>query len=100
MAKTRGDRISALTKELEAIAKNVRAEIRKTASKSGLPKRLERAAMQLRKRAAAVAGHIEHYVHEIRMELERGVKKPAKKVKKAAKRVKAAVKPVIAPVNL
>jgi len=79
MAKARHDRISALIKDVEGVAKRLRADVRKTAAAA--PKTLEKAANELRKRAAAAAGQVEKYVHELRRDLERGMKKPVKKAK-------------------
>lgn len=86
------DRIGALVRDLETVAKRLRTDIRKRAAATGILKQLESGAAQLRKRAAAVAAQIEKYVHELRMELERAPK-PAKKAKgtrKASRRRPAA----------
>jgi len=79
------DRIGALVRELETVAKRLRADIRRRAAAGGILKQLESGANQLRKRAAAVAAQVEKYVHELRMELERAPK--------ATKKPKAARKP-------
>jgi len=79
------DRIGALVRELEAVAKRLRTDIRKRAGAAGILKQIESGANQLRKRAAAVAAQVEKYVHELRLELE--------KVPKAAKKAKGGRKP-------
>ena len=78
MATKRGDRINKLVKEVEDLAKRIRTELRKMARQSGLPRELERAGIRLRKQAAAAAGQVEKYVHELRMELQ-GKKVSAKR---------------------
>jgi hypothetical protein len=77
--KKRGeDRIGALVREIEALAKRLRADIRKRAQKAGVEKRLRVTADRMRKLAANVAGQVEKYAHEIRKELEPSAK-PAKR---------------------
>jgi len=78
------DRITALIKEVEALAKRLRADIRKRAQATGVPKNLQAAADRLRKQAAMVAGMVEKYAHELRKELEGG-SKPAKRTARKAK---------------
>ncbi len=90
MATKRGDRIAALIKDVEAIAKRLRADVRKRTKGSGLQK----AADRLRKQAAVVAGYVEKYAHEIRMELE-GPSKPAKRVKRKARPKVKAEAPIV-----
>ncbi len=91
MAKRRGDRISQLIKDVESSTKRLRTDIRKRANATGLLKNLQTAAAQLRKRAAAAAGQVEKYVHELRKELEGSAGQAAKKAK-AAKRSASATK--------
>ncbi len=87
MAKERRERISSLTQEIERVAKNVRGEIRRATP----TKALERAAKELRKRAAAVLAEVEKYIHELRKELEKGVaKKTPVKRKRARARARTA----------
>jgi hypothetical protein len=83
--KKRQDEIGAIVADVEALAKRVRAGVRK--QKTALPKDLKVVAGRLRKRAAHAAGQVEKYVHEIRLELEgkAKAKKPAAK-RRAAKR--------------
>jgi hypothetical protein len=83
MAKRRGDRISELIKDVESSAKRLRADVRKRANATGLLKNLQTAAEQLRKRAAAAAGQVERYVHELRKELEGSAGQAARKAKSA-----------------
>ncbi len=78
----KGDRIAELIKDVEAVAKRLRSDVRKRAAASKLTKSLQDTASSLRKQAAEVAGHVEKYVHEIRTELEKGSKKTAPKRKK------------------
>ena len=79
MATKRGDRLAAVIKEIEAMARRLRTDVRRAARETGLTKRLEKAAAALRKQAALVAGQVEKYAHELRMELS--------KVPRAKKRV-------------
>jgi hypothetical protein len=81
MATRRHDRLAAVLKEIEALAKRLRAELRR-AAREGLTKNLERAAAALRKQAVLVATQIEKYAHEVRVELAKGA--PA--TRRAAKR--------------
>jgi len=84
----KGDRIAELIKEVEAVAKRLRMDVRKRALASGLAKNLQAAADRLRKQAAAVAGQVEKYAHEIRRELEVGGKKAPVAKKAAAKKAR------------
>ena len=89
MAKKRpSDRAGKLVAEVEALAKRLRSDVRKRISETGLPKRLQKAAADLRKRAAAAAAQVEKYVHDIRTELE-GAPKKAPRRNKPKPRVKA-----------
>lgn len=91
------DRITDLIKEVEALAKRLRADIRKRAKATGVPKNLQAAADRLRKQAAMVAGMVEKYAHELRKELEGG-SKPAKRTARKAKarpKAKAAAAPAV-----
>jgi hypothetical protein len=88
-AKKRGeDRISALVREVEALTKRLRADIRKRAREAGVEKRLRVTADRLRKLAANIAGQVEKYAHEIRKELEPGAK-PAKRPRAKKRRAPA-----------
>lgn len=88
--KKRGqDRIGALVREVEALAKRLRADIRKRAREAGLEKRLRVTADRMRKLAANIAGQVEKYAHEIRKELEPGAK-PAKRPTAKKRRAPAA----------
>jgi F0F1-type ATP synthase membrane subunit b/b' len=80
MATRRHDRLTTVLKEIEALAKRLRAELRR-AAREGLTKNLERAAAALRKQAVLVAAQVEKYVHELRIELAKGApaKRPAPK---------------------
>ena len=78
---TPSDRVNALIRDVEALAKRLRTDIRKRVQAAGLLKNLQSAADQLRKRAAAAAAQVEKYVHQLRTELERGGAKPVKRAK-------------------
>ncbi len=83
MATKKNDRLAEVIKELEELAKRLRADIRSAANQAGLTKNLERAANSLRQKAAAVAAQVEKYAHEVRMELSKPAKATAKPAKKA-----------------
>ena len=87
----KGDRIAVLIKDVEKVLKTLRTDVRKRALASPLAKDLQGAAGRLRKQAAAVAGQVEKYAHEIRKELEKANKKSAPK-KVAPKKKKVATK--------
>jgi len=88
--KGKRDRVAALIAGVEALAKRLRADIRKRLRAAGLLKNIQTTADRLRKRATAAAAQVEKYVHEIRRELEGGVK-PAKPVRpKKRRRIAAA----------
>lgn len=86
MTTKRRARLTEVIKEIEALVKRLRTELRNAARKSGLTKNLEQAAAALRKQAALLAAQVEKYVHELRMELARGmaVKRPASRRRRAA----------------
>lgn len=78
------DSIRTMMHEVEAIAKDVRASVRKRAKEAGLTQNLHKAAKQLREGAAKAAAQVEKYAHTLRTELE---KKPAARPhKRGAKR--------------
>lgn len=78
MAKSRTEGVATVIQDVEKLAKELRVDLRKRMTATGLPKRLEQAAMRLRKRAISAAEQVEKYVHQLRKDLERGMKKPAK----------------------
>jgi hypothetical protein len=85
--KKRSDEVGAIVADVEALAKRVRAGVRK--QKTALPKDLKVMAGRLRKRAAHAAGQVEKYVHEIRLDLEGKTKvKKATAKRPARKRAK------------
>ena len=86
MATKRHDKLAGVIKEVEALAKRLRVDLRIAARDIGLTKRLERAAAAQRKRAAMVAGQVERYAHEARLELAKGAgaKRPGPKRRRAA----------------
>jgi hypothetical protein len=71
------DNIRTMMHEVEGVAKEVRASVRKRAKEAGLTKNLQKAAKQLREGAAKAAAQVEKYAHSLRTELE-GKKKPAR----------------------
>lgn len=81
-AKQQGDRVGKMVRDVEALAKSLRTELRKRAE--DLPKNLHQIAHRLRKQAAAAAAQVEKYVHAVRKELETAPK--ARPRAKAAKR--------------
>jgi hypothetical protein len=88
-AKKRSDQVGALVADVEALAKRLRAGIRK--QRTALPKDMKATAARLRKRAAHAAAQVEKYVHEVRVELEGAAKKAKRTTKRpASKRSKAA----------
>jgi hypothetical protein len=89
MATKKKDRLTEVIKEIEALAKRLRADLRRAANEAGLTKNLERAAAALRKQMASLAAQVEKYVHELRMELSKPMKVVAAP-KKAAPRKRAA----------
>lgn len=70
--------------EIEALAKRVRAKVRRATHDSGLTKNLELA--RLRKEGFHIAELIEQYVHGLRMQLMRAAAPPrrARRAKRAA----------------
>ncbi len=85
--KRRNDRAGRLVAEVETLAKRLRMDVRKRAKEGGILKRLQKAADDLRKRAAVAAAQVEKYVHDIRKELE-GAPKRAPKRNKSKPRIK------------
>ncbi len=91
--KGRNDRIMQLVRDVENVAKQLRTEIRKRVEETGILKRWEATANQLRKQAATVAAQVEKYAREVRQELERSHKSKAK----STARPKAASRPKRSP---
>jgi hypothetical protein len=83
MAAKKSDRLAEVIREIEALAKRLRVDLRRAARETGLTKNLEKAATALRKRAAMVAAQVEKYAREVRVELSKAPKTP----KRARKRV-------------
>lgn len=79
MAVKRQDGLTAVIKDIEALARRLRADLRRAARETGLTKNLEKAAATLRKRATLVAARVEKYAHEVRMDLAKkgAAKRPA-----------------------
>ena len=74
------ERLATLIRDVEKAARQLRSDIRKRAQAA--PRSMEQAADALRKGAADIAGQVEKYIHEIRVNLEG--RKPAPR--RAAKR--------------
>jgi hypothetical protein len=86
MTKKRPDRLTEMIVEIEAMAKRLRAELRRAVRATGLTKNLEQAAAALRKQAALMAALVERYAHELRIGLFKGAAVP----RRAARRSRAA----------
>ena len=82
MAAAPRDRLAALIRDAEKALKQLRTDIRKRAQAA--PKSLEEAASRLRKGAADIAGQVEKYVHDLRLNLEG--RKPAAAKRRPARR--------------
>ena len=80
------DRIRGLIKEVESLAKGLRADLRKRADVTPVLKEVQKAADRMRRQAGAAAGQVEKYVHSIRKELEKGTKKKTATKKRAARK--------------
>lgn len=76
------DSVRAMMHEMEAVAKDVRAAVRKRAKEVGLTQTLRKAAKRLRVDGAKAAAQVEKYAHELRVELE-GKKKAAPRRKRS-----------------
>jgi hypothetical protein len=62
------ERLAALIKDVEKVAKQLRSDIRKRAQAA--PKNMEAAADKLRKGAAEIVGQVEKYARDVRVGLE------------------------------
>jgi hypothetical protein len=82
-AKKSPDRIGTLVKEVEDVARDLRAQLRKR--EAAVEKNLRKAANELRKRAVVVAGQVEKYAHQMKLQLEGS---PARKAAAAARKRK------------
>lgn len=101
MAKKQSEKTAALIKEVEALAKRLRAQFRKSAKQAGLPTSLKAAATQLRKQATvAAADRVERYVtdalEELRNRTKDGAKPPAKAKTKTKAKAKAPARTAVA----
>lgn len=88
MADKAGDRVAAIIREVEKIARRLRADLRRRARAAGLPNTMQAAASELRKQAAKAAGQVEKYVRTLRHELEgsKGTKTAARRRRPSRKR--------------
>jgi hypothetical protein len=77
--------IEEMREGIEGMRKRLRTDLRKTARAVGLPT-LEGAARVFCKRAARAAAEVEHNVHKLRMELEKGAGMHARRPKRVARR--------------
>jgi len=80
MTKRRKSQISRFIKHIEGTVKRLRADVQKRAKATGLDKKLRKTALQLERHAKSVSGHVRKYAIEIKRELSRKVRRPAKKV--------------------
>ena len=71
----RTDQIAKMIKEMEGVAKKLRAGLRKRVRGASIQKRLKRAATNLRKHAGAITRQVERHVRELRKDLAKGGKK-------------------------
>jgi hypothetical protein len=86
MAKKPGERVARMVADVEKAAKKLRGDVRKRAKAAPMLKSMQKAAEQLRKRAATAAGQVEKYLHDIRLELEGAVaSKPTARRRKATR---------------
>ena len=76
MTRKRPDLFTEVIVELEARAKRLRTELRRAVRETGLARNLEQAAAALRKQAARVVALVEKYVHQLRMDLAKGMAAP------------------------
>ncbi|HVM95220.1 MAG TPA: hypothetical protein VMT89_02470 [Candidatus Acidoferrales bacterium] len=96
-SKRPSDRVGRLVADVEALAKRLRSDVRKRVKGAGLPKRLQKAANDLRKRAAFAAAQVEKYVHQIRKELEGAPQKAPKRRKPKPKMRASVTVPTVTP---
>ena len=83
-------RVARMVAEVEQIAKDLRADVRKRAKEARLPRMLQKAAARLCKQAASAASGIEKYAHQIRAELESQSPTPGRRVASKARKPKRA----------
>jgi len=99
------DRARALIAEVEGLARRLRGDLKRRIEASVVVRQIERAATQLRTRAAAAAGQVERYAHRLRVELEKGsgasarTKRAPKRRRTASRRRVAAPAPPSPPVT-
>jgi hypothetical protein len=86
MTTRRSDPLHEVLAQIEAIAKRLRAELRRAARRTGLSRRLEQTAAALREQAARLAAQLERYAHELHVELAktRAAKRPVRRRQRAA----------------
>ena len=80
MTKRRKNQIRRFIKHIDGSVKRLRADGHRRAKASGLDKKLRKTALQLERHAKSVSGHVRKYAIEIKKELSRKVRRPAKKV--------------------
>jgi hypothetical protein len=80
------DRLATLIREIEALAKRLRGDLRRAVRDAGLTRNLERLAKTLRKQAALVAAQVERRAPDLRLELLKSAatKRPAARRRRAA----------------
>jgi hypothetical protein len=86
MTTKRPDRLATLIKEVEALAKRLRADMRRAVRDTGLARNLEQLAKMLRKQAALLAAEVERRAHALRLALLKGTatKRPEARRRRAA----------------
>lgn len=95
------DRLHAMVAEVEALAKNLRADLRKRASATGIEKELRKSAARLQKTAGGVAAKLEAHVGSLRKQAEKAMAQARKAIgagtakKPAAKRKRSAPKKTV-----
>ncbi len=93
MPKNPRDRVAALMKDVEAHARKLRTDVKKTVATIGLQRKLKVGARKLRKQAAAAAKRLEKHVQQIGKDIQAAVReqsvrrpKPKRMRKPAASR--------------
>jgi hypothetical protein len=86
MATKRPDRLATLIREIEALAKRLRRDLRRAMRDTGLTRNLEQLARTLRKQAALLAAEVERRARDLRLELLKRAapKRPAERRRRAA----------------
>jgi hypothetical protein len=86
MAKSLEAQIAGLLKDLQKTARRLEGDVRKRVTKSGVVKRLDKAASDLDKHATRAGRQVQRYIDRIAKEIGRGAK--GKRKRKTAKATK------------